>query len=74
MNDREDNETTRDNEPRDRARRRLIKLGIYLTPAVISMTAFLRKSDARPPVPQVTPGSGASATANPDSPVTVNPQ
>jgi hypothetical protein len=74
MNDREDNETTRDNEPRDRARRRLIKLGIYLAPAVISMTTFLRKSDARPQVPQVTPGSGSSSTANPDSQVMTNPQ
>lgn len=57
MNDREDQETTRDNEPRDRARRRLIKLGIYLTPVVLSMTAFARKSDARPGVPNVNPGS-----------------
>ena len=58
-------------EPRDRARRRLIKLGIYLTPTIISMTTFLRRADATPGQ-SVNPTQGTVAQA--DAQVTVNPQ
>lgn len=61
--------------PQDRARRRLIKLGIYLTPAVVSMTTFLRRADARPSdTPNVTPGSNVNQNVNPDAQITINPQ
>jgi len=33
-------------ETRERARRRLLKLGIYLTPAILNVTSVLAESDA----------------------------
>ena len=71
MTDRPKADSTND-ESCDRARRRLIKLGIYLTPTIISMTTFLRRSDAKPDTPQVQPGVAPSAQA--DARITVNPQ
>jgi len=59
-----------EDEPRDRARRRLIKLGVYLAPAIVSMTAYLRRADARPThIPQVVPTG-----AGPDALATVKPR
>ena len=62
-------------EPRDRARRRLIKLGIYITPAIINMTAYLRRAAARPAAtPHVDPGANARPGGHPDAQATVNPR
>ncbi len=63
MNDRPKADSA-NQEPCDRARRRLIKLGIYLTPTIISMTTFLRRSDAKPGSPQAQPGVSPSSQPN----------
>lgn len=71
----EDGRARAEDEPRDRARRRLIKLGIYMTPAVINMTAYLRRAAARPAAtPHVDPGASARPAGHPDAQATVNPR
>lgn len=49
-------ENEKDETQVDRARRRLLKLGIYLTPTLLSLTGFLHRGDAEavpPPSPPV---------------------
>ena len=42
------------NRPRDQARRRLLKLGIYVAPTILSLSAFVGQSGAQP-APRVGP-------------------
>lgn len=50
--------------PRDRARRRLLKLGVYAAPVVLGMTSFIGKSYAQAsPKPSVAAGAAIGVKA-----------